>query len=77
MSQKLYKVTLIGLGNLWIGTNYKISYALAEDPTSAYKKVRDFLDHNNLGFQCDRELQSIELVAEEAKHPDCRTLLLL
>jgi hypothetical protein len=62
----LFKVTLRGMT---IGPNaYGISYVVAECPTSAYKKVKEFLDTNDLGFSRDRELHSIELIADSYRH---------
>lgn len=68
---KLYKVTCRGL----YGSIYRVSYVLAEDPTIAYKKVKNNLDRRNIGFPPERELQSIELIADTAEFPDCGIIL--
>ena len=60
---KLFRVTLRGLSNYNL-PNYKETYVLADTPTEAYEKVYKFVKENNLGFDCDRELHSVELVAE-------------
>lgn len=51
-------------------------YVIANNPTNAYNTVRKFLDKNNLFFRVDRELKSIELVAENSLYPDCKQRLL-
>ncbi len=76
MTFKLFKVTLRGGINPG-STNYKTSFVVAESPNDAYQAIRDFLDSNNLCFQCERELKSIELLAEDSKYPACRTMLFL
>ena len=76
MTFKLFKVTLLG-GINPVSTNYKTSFVVAESPNDAYQAIRDFLDSNNLCFQCERELESIELLAEDCKYPACRTMLFL
>ena len=70
----LYKVRLVGLHSA-IFINYQTSYVLAKDSSAAYKKVRKFLDNEDLGFASDRTLNSIELVAEDARYPESRTML--
>lgn len=65
---RLYRVTIQK------GTSY---YVVASDPAAAYKRVRDLLDANDWCFYKDRELRSVELVAECSKHPDCGTILLI
>jgi len=62
MKTNLYKVTVVG----FLGKPIKHSMVLATDPTTAYDKVRAFLDAKNYGFAEDRELQSIELIASES-----------
>ena len=70
---KLFKVTLNGMnygrstGSVVNGT----AYVVAEDLTTAYNKVRKYMDKNDLGFTHEREVESIELLAEEADYPDC------
>jgi len=61
---KLFRVQLQGV-------NFEISYAVAIDATTAYKTVRKYYDKNDIGFTKERELKSIELVAEDVDYPDC------
>jgi hypothetical protein len=72
---KLYKVTLRGMTVTSTGVVYGVSYAVAEDPTSAFSKVKKFLDTNDIGFSKERELLSIELVADTNIYPSCGTIL--
>lgn len=73
MIDKLYKITLQGLH----GTKpqYRECYVVADDPTSAYNLVREYLDDEKIGFTEDRGLKTIELLAEDTKYPDCKTKL--
>lgn len=56
---RLYRVTLRGM----IG-EYGTSYVVAEDPTSAYSTVKAFLDAKDLGFDSQRKLDRVELLAD-------------
>ena len=76
MTFKLFKVTLRGGINPG-STNYNTSFVVAESPDAAYQAVRDFLDKNDLCYDDERELKSIELLAEDSKYPACRTMLFL
>ncbi len=76
-TKKLYKVTLRGMTSSTSGTAYGISYVVAEDPEKAYQKVRSFLDAGNIGFKKDREMHTVELLAETYKYTDTRTMLFL
>ena len=51
-------------------------YVIAIHPSEAYNKVRAFLDENKIGFEKDRELKQITLLAENAKYPDCATRII-
>ena len=73
---KLYRVKLRG-GSSSMSTNYSLSYVVAASPTMAYRSVRAYLDKEDLCFQHDRALSTIELVAEEGPYPECRTLLFI
>lgn len=64
---KLYKITLRG----FLASDYRVSFALANNADAAYKKVRAFLDEKDLGFAKDRALESAELVAEGGDYPEC------
>ncbi len=50
---------------------------VAEDPTSAYETVKKYLDSKDVGFHKDREMESIELLAETGDYPVCREQLFL
>lgn len=54
-----------------------VAYVLARTTEEAYRKVRAYLDKHDIGFSCDRELQSVELVAESADYPECSMRLFL
>ena len=69
---KLYKVLLTGAID-----KYNPSYVIAIDSDSAYKQVRTFLDKEDLGYARDRELKSVELVAENYHYTDTPSRLLL
>jgi len=70
---KLYRVKLRG----FTGSPYECSYAVAGNPDEAYKKVRAFLDAKDIGFWKDRELDSVQLIADTKEYPDCGTGLFL
>lgn len=72
---KLYMVTLKGMTYSSTGIAYGISYVIAENTDEAYKKVRKFLDENNIGFTKDRELHNIELIADSYRYTGIGTLL--
>lgn len=74
---KLYKITLKGMTYSVTGTIYGYSYVVATDPTEALKKVQDYLKEKDLGFSHERELDTIELLAEQSDYPKCRTILYL
>jgi len=48
---------------------------VAHDPTEAYAIVRQYCNKADVGFHKERELASIELLAEEGDYPDCQTQL--
>jgi len=72
---KLFKVILRGMTVSSTGVVYGVSYAVAQDPTTAYLKVKKFLDDNDIGFSKERELLSVELIADSNVYPSCGTLL--
>ena len=74
---KLYRVTLRGMKYSATGTVYGISYVVAENSEIAYLKVKDFLNTNNYGFSSDREMESIELLAEDNQYSSVNTMLYL
>jgi len=73
---KLYRIKLTGL-NDYNGVGAGISYVIAEDSEKAYQKVRKFLDDEDYGFAKEREMDKIELIAEDCKYPDIGTMLFL
>lgn len=73
-TNKLYRVRLKGLTSS-TGVDLSCSYVIAPDPTSAYEKVRKWLDEKDYGFKHARELESIHLIAEEYEYTDVRTRL--
>ena len=74
---KLYRVLLRGMTNSSISINHGSPYVVAEDPTAAYKRVKDYLDKKDIGFRQDRALYKIELLAETGDYPDCKEQLFL
>ena len=74
---KLFKVYLKGLHGNAATPDYGLSFVVAEDPTSALKKVQEYLSVHDYGFEYEREMDYIELVAEEGDYPDCGTILFL
>ena len=76
MSKKLYKVVCRGMTG-GAGRAHGVTYVVAENPDEAYCIVRAALDQRNLGFRGDREMRSIELLAEQTAYPDCGTTLYL
>jgi len=75
-SKKLYKVTLRGTySSLYV--NYNINYTIATDPTEAYKKVREYFDEKDIGYERQRELDSVELIAENVYDTDAKHLLII
>ena len=67
---KLYKVKCRGMQ-----FSHGFSYVVANDPTKAYEIVKKYLDKEDLGFLDDRELEIIELLAEEGDYPKCKIQL--
>jgi len=53
------------------------AYVVAADPTTAYKEFREFLDIYDIGFDHQRELKSVTLLAEASDYPDCKMRLFL
>lgn len=73
---KLFLVTLRGMqAPVAFGMAHGTAYVVAEDPTSAYQKVRDELDKHDFGFAHERELSKVELLAEDSLYPGCRIRL--
>jgi hypothetical protein len=73
---KLYRVTCRGMhGGFTVGSSHGIRYVVAETTDQAYACVRADLDRRDLGFKHERELERVELLAEDAEYPDCNTRL--
>lgn len=73
---KLYKVTCQGMhGGLGDRHAHGIAYVVAENTYSAYKMLRKFLDENDLGYSGDRELKSVELIADSYIYSDIGYML--
>jgi hypothetical protein len=76
---KLFKVILRGMNFISSGSGVANGYAyvVAENTDDAYKKVRAYLDTKELGFRHERELNCVELLAEEGDYPNCGLRLFL
>ncbi len=75
---KLYRVTCRGMtSGLGNSQTYGVAYVVADNPERAYRAVRASLDTRDLGFANERELRSVELIAEDAPYPGCGTILYL
>lgn len=72
MTLKLYRVTCRGMTST-VGGNvaHGVAYVVAEDAADAYRRLRKDLDSTDLGFAKDREMDKVELLAEEGMYPDC------
>jgi hypothetical protein len=71
MNQKLYRIKFVThrIGDV---------YVVGTDPTEAYNKVRKDLDLRDVHFTKDREMDSIELLAESIHlAPPCGHMLFL
>lgn len=73
---KLYRVNLKGMKD-GMGTIYGMPYVVANDSAEALKKVQEYIQKRDLGFECEREMESIELLAEEGDYPKCGVQLYL
>ena len=75
---KLYRVLLRGM-TLGTGASvsYGDSYVVAENPNDAYLIIKKFLDNGDLGLEHERELKSVELIAEQTLYPRCGTILFI
>lgn len=74
-TDKLFKVKLRGIFGTGGGVKYHKSYVVAKTMDGAYKKIRDYLDDKGYGFTEDRELSSIDLVAEDYEYTNVLTRL--
>jgi len=76
-TNKLYRVLLKGMTHNSTGVAYGDSYVVATNPEEAYRKVRTFLDDEDLGFDRERCLESVTLLAEEYHYTDTGHLLFI
>jgi hypothetical protein len=77
MTNKLYRVQLRGMQYNTTGPVRGISFVVAHSSDEAYQKVRKYLDEKDYGFSSERQLQSIELLAEELEYTEAPHLLFL
>jgi len=68
---KLYLVKCRGMNISVTGPTHGVAYVIANNPAEAYEKLRKDLDERDLGFTDERELSSIELIAEDTNYPSC------
>lgn len=70
MNLKLFKVTCQGMHH-----SHGMAYVVARDAEEAYQCVRQRLDAEGLGFAKEREMQTVELMAEDSDYPLCERRL--
>lgn len=61
---KLFRVTCCGMQLSVRSRPHGITFVVAKDAAAAYDAVRKRLDECGLGFPYERELSSVELVAD-------------
>ena len=74
---KLFLVTLKGMQSNPTGTPWGIAYVVSADTNGAYNAHKRLVDQMDVGFRHERELESIELLAESSRYPECRRLLII
>lgn len=75
---KLYRVTLRGMTlTFGTGTAYGVSYVVANNADEAYQKVKKFVDEKDLGYSYQREMDKVELIAEDYQYTGTGTMLFL
>lgn len=78
MHKKLFLVKCKGMTSVTgSGIAHGIAYVVATDPNEAYMKLRSHLDLKDLGFSHERELQSVELIADCYDYNDTGKMLFL
>lgn len=78
MTMKLYCVRLRGdMVSVLSGPIYGCAYVVAHNTDEAVTTVQRHLTNKNIGYVSDRELNSVELVAEATDYPACQTILYL
>jgi len=65
MSKKLYRVN-VNMCRHFTDVFYNEAYVIAENAEEAYTKFRKYLDDNDVGFDRERRLSAIELLAEDS-----------
>lgn len=70
--KSLYKVYLQGFKGV---ARLNPIYVAAQHPTEAYSKVRDYLDCRDYGLLRDRELERIELIAQNSEYTNLNLLV--
>jgi len=76
MVESLFKVTCRGMtsgcpSEITWGVAYVVAYGYDE----AAQKVRDALTKRDLGFSKDRDIKSVELVAQNCEYPNAPYVL--
>jgi hypothetical protein len=74
---KLFKVTCKGMTYSTSNVVHGIAYVVAANADEAYQMLRERLDKAKLGYDKDRVLDRVELIAETGTYPECGTALLL
>ena len=65
MKRTLYKVKVNGIYG--VSVDYHEVYVVANNTEDAYRIYRKYLDENDVGFESDRKLKSIEVIATEGE----------
>jgi hypothetical protein len=74
---KLYRIKLKGMYGTYSGTAYGNPFVVADNTTEALNKVQEYLEKRDIGFSYERELDTIELLAEVGDYPKCKIQLFL
>ena len=53
------------------------AYVIANDAESAYLQLKKYLDDQQLGYDYERELKEVTLIAETGNYPKCATRLFI
>ena len=78
MTYKLFSIRCKGLqGNLKGSQTHGFAYVVARDSAQAHQMVKDSLAKKGLGTPYDREMEAVELLAEESDYPACGISLYL
>ena len=74
----LYRVTLKGL-HASLGTNkdHGTYYVVSKNTEDAYQKVRKYLNELDYGFDRERELDKIEVIADDYFYGDANYMLFI